>query len=252
MNDLQSVFPRLRYRGSPLDMATFERWADQFDAQRSVAVHIIRKIAHRYYINERQYFVALQNLVSRSGIPPRGRVVFVKWQGLGQSAARVAHQIKNIAHWRVIQGEEINFNKTESDWPVLNPAEEHRVVLVDDFVGSGRTITPLFVGEQAPVRCLLSKLPKARLFVGIIAGFESGLREVSASLRQYGDRVMFVPDRLFQESDRCFHETSRVFPQETRREQFNRLSEDLPRDFRDILFRPARRRAVAGGLSAGR
>lgn len=225
-NDLKTLFPRLRYRGIPLSESNFERWAEQFEGWRSIAAHIIREIAQRYYITEREYFAALNELASRSGIPVRGRVFFIKWQGLGESAFRVAHQLKNIAHWRV-EEMELDLNKPESGWPALDAEKEHQFVVVDDFVGTGKTITPLFVGETAPVQCLLSRLPKARLFVGIIAGFENALLEVAASVRRYGDRVIFVPHKVFHESDRCFHETSRIFPQERRRERF--------RDFCDSI-----------------
>ena len=226
-NDLRSMLPQLRYRGRHLSMDAFEKWAEQFGEDRGFAVHIIREIATRYYVTDREYFSALETFVERSGVPAYGRVIFAKWQGLGQSAPRVAHQLKNLAHWRVNQCEEIDFNKAASDWPDLDPRDEHNIIVVDDFVGTGGTITPLFFGEHAPVRCLLNRLPRCRIFVGVIAGFENGLREVFVSLREYGDRVTFVPSRVFDESDRCFDETSRIFPQKRRRERFKEFCKSV-------------------------
>jgi hypothetical protein len=192
-------------------MSRCERWAAQFGELQWVAFHILRWIASRYFINDREYFTAVSELINRSGISSGSRVVFCKWQSEGQSGPRVANQFKNRAHWCIDRGCEIDLTRDEADWPQLDANATYQFVLVDDFVGSGRTIAALFVGEDAPVRRLLAKLPHARLWIGIIVGFEGALRASLSAIAEYAARVTITPYKLLTEEDKCFSDKSRIF-----------------------------------------
>lgn len=211
IHDLETVCSQLRYCGHALDVLTFERWAAQFGELQSVAVHLLRWISREYFISDREYFTALDALIRRSGIARRSRVIFCKWQSEGQSGPRVANQIKNRAHWRVDAGYEIDLTRDETDWPQLDGNISYQLVLVDDFVGSGQTISRLFVGDDAPLRRLLVKLPHARLWIGIIVGFDMALRDAHRAIGEYGSRVTVTPYRLLTEQDKCFSDTTRIF-----------------------------------------
>jgi hypothetical protein len=217
IHDLESICVQLRYCGHALDVSRFERWAAQFGDLQSVAFHLLRWIAREYFINDREYFKAIDALIGRSAISSRTRVIFCKWQSEGQSGPRVANQIKNRAHWRIDAGCEIDLTRDESEWPQLDANASYQLVLVDDFVGSGRTISRLFVGNDAPVRRLLAKLPSARLWIGIIVGFDRALRSALSAIEEFGARVTVTPYKLLTEDDRCFSDTSRILANATTR-----------------------------------
>lgn len=102
LNDLKTIFSRLRFRGGQLDSEKFEKWAAQFGALRPTAIHLLQWIARAYFISDREYFEGIDFLIRRSGIPRGSRVIFCRWQTEGQSGPRLAHQIKNFAHWRIL------------------------------------------------------------------------------------------------------------------------------------------------------
>lgn len=211
IHDLDSVCVQLRYCGHALDVYRLEQWAAQFGELQAVAFHVLRWIAREYFISDREYFQAIDALIRRSGISNRTHVIFCKWQSEGQSGPRVANQIKNRAHWRIDAGCEIDLTRDEVGWPQLDADASYQLVLVDDFVGSGRTISRLFAGDDAPVRRLLAKLPHARLWIGVIVGFEEALRESLCAIGEYGARVTITPYKLLTEEDKCFSDASRIF-----------------------------------------
>lgn len=219
IHDLESVCARLRYCGHVLDVSTIERWAAQFGELRSVAFHLLRWIAREYFISDREYFKAIEELIARSGISSGTRVVFCKWQSEGQSGPRVANQVRNRAHWRINSGYEIDLTRDEVDWPRLDVRASHQLVLVDDFVGSGQTISRLFVGDEAPVPRLLAKLPHARLWIGIIVGFEVAFRDALRAIGEHESRVKVTPYKLLTEQDKCLSDTSRIFADPETREK---------------------------------
>jgi hypothetical protein len=211
VGDLQTIFVRLRYCGFALDVPTFERWSEQFGELQSVAAHLVQRIARDYFINDREYFNAIDSLIKSSGIPRRSNVVFCKWQSEGQSGPKVANQVKNRANWRVDTGVEIDLTRDDAYWPELEANANHQLVLVDDFVGSGRTISKLFVGDTAPIPRLLERLPHARMWIGIIVGYEAALSDALGMIEKYASRVTITPYKLLTEQDKCFSDTSRIF-----------------------------------------
>jgi hypothetical protein len=170
----------------------------------------VRWIASTYFIDDREYFRAIEVLIERSGIPRRTNVIFCRWQSEGQSGPRVANQVKNRAHWRIVAGNDIDLTRDEAQWPRLDADAKHQLVLVDDFVGSGRTISKLFVGEAAPVPRLLRQLPNARMWIGIIAGYENAFSEAISNFGEYASRIRITPYKLLTEQDKCFSDTSRI------------------------------------------
>jgi hypothetical protein len=85
--DLQTILPRIPYRGRQLTLADFRRWAEQFPLDlQPLAAHMVREIAEYYYISQQKFHEALQRLIKGSDIPPGSPVIFCKWQAMGHSA----------------------------------------------------------------------------------------------------------------------------------------------------------------------
>jgi hypothetical protein len=157
IQDLKWILPKIQYRGKTLTIQTYETWALQFPANiRTAAVQIVRDIADHYYIGTTKYFEALDDLIVRSGVIRKDAVVFCKWQHLGKSAPRVAHNIHNQGRWKVTG--EIDLDGKESDWPKLTEHGCSWVIIADDFVGSGRTISQL-VKSPSVIGRILAKYP---------------------------------------------------------------------------------------------
>jgi hypothetical protein len=217
--DVRWLLTKVPYRGQELGVHQFERWLVQFPMElRSLATHVLQQIAQRYYIGVRQFHDALSILITQSGIPAGSAVTFCRWQGMGRSAPRVMHAIRNQARWKS-QGSDIDLEDRPDRWP-KSGSESRWFVLADDFVGSGKTLSALASGPGAPLPELLARYPGSGVRVLIVAGFERGLRRIAGELARYGTRVRLVPCYLFSEADRCFSSESSIFPNVKHRESF--------------------------------
>ena len=235
LKDIHTILGHLRYRQQVLSPLNFEAWAAQFGKKKSLAFHILRCISSRYYIGGSQYFRAIDHIIERSGIPAQSSVTFCKWQGEGRSAPRIAHEMKNHAQWRIADDREVDLRKTPPLCVGLDPRDAHILIIADDFSGSGQTLVKLFDGPKAPASCLLDTLPRARLFIGVIAGYRKAFQSVITRTAKYGDRVKIVPYTVFDEEDKCFTDCSRIFPDSGEREDFKRFCIDVAlRHFRGL------------------
>jgi len=223
LSDIGTVLAGLPYRQQHIAPEAFAKWADQFGERSAIAFHIVRCIAERYYIGGPEYFRAIGEIIRQFEIPAKASVIFCKWQAEGRSAPRVAHEMKNQANWRIHDRCEIDLQRRPMVSGDVDPAAEQLIVLVDDFAGSGRTLGKLFEGTGAAVPFLLRQLPRARLFVGVIAGYRDAFQRVIKSTEEYGERVKIVPYRVFEEEDKCFSENSRVLADPSEREEFKRF-----------------------------
>jgi hypothetical protein len=79
--------------------------------------------------------------------------------------------------------------------------------LVDDFVGSGMTLSSIC---ERSLPQLLAASPRSEVLVVVVVGFEVGLRAVMDKVRQWGDRVRLVPGRVLSDHDRCFTPESTI------------------------------------------
>lgn len=230
-NDLQALLTRVPYRAQPLTAANFEKWAIQFGEHRALAITIIRQVVERYYISSQEYFQGINSIISKCEIPKRSAVTFCSWQNEGNSAPRMAHIVKNQAHWK-LTGASVDLRTS----PVfvddsLNSEEEHWLILLDDFTGSGRTLEKLFNGSGAPMSQVLRILPRARLVIGVIAGYRDALQKVLSHTTPYGDRVKVVPHRVFDDRDKCFSDDSQVFPDAGARLELKELCKEVASKF---------------------
>jgi len=228
--DIKVMLRRLTFRGHVVEIEAYEKWAQQFGDRKHIAYHIVRCICDSYYISSAEYHRAVQHIVQRFGIPRRASVTFCKWQAEGRSAPRVAHVMKNQAYWRVEDDTDIKLSGDRDDLAMLNPSQEHFLIVVDDFVGSGGTLSRLFEGADAPIPRLLESLPLARVFIGIVAGFRDAFQKIIERLGDDRGRVILVPYKVFDEEDRCFSETSRIFPNAAERDELRDFCIAIARD----------------------
>jgi len=209
-DDTSYLCRRIDYRGCALDPARLLAWLAQFpDDIEHLALRLFRNIAERYYIRSSDYFRGLQELIVRSGIPPRARVSFCRWQPLGSSGEHVAHDLKNQAAWQI--DDDIALGAPPRAWPMRGNDSVKWIVIADDFVGSGDTISKLWSEQDVGIPALLDAYPRASVRILVVAGFLANLRTISVP-DTLAARVRFHHYRHFYEEDMCFHERSRILP----------------------------------------
>jgi hypothetical protein len=218
-DDLKWILPQLIYRGTPVTPKQFHSWAEQFPLHLSqVPAHLVRQIALNYYLSQRSYFEALQQLIRDSQIGTQDRVVFCKWQRIGTSAPSVAHDLKNLAHWSVVG--DMDLGLPEEAWP----PELQRTrwfVFADDFVGSGRTLAGLVSEKLGRLPRILEKYPAAEARILVVAAFENGIREARKALpKPLAHRVRIIAWKIYEDEDTCFHQRSKILGDTRLRENF--------------------------------
>ena len=203
--DLEFATRSLVYRGRRVDLPLVEEWLGQFPVRyRPTAMVLLRNIAARYYFDSASYHSLLQDCIRACNLPAYTAVCFCGWQQLGKSGPKVAHQIRNQANWTA--SEDLDLSRP-STWAFDSNGAPRHFLLVDDFVGSGMTLSSTC--EWLLPR-LLATYPLSEVVVVVVVGFESGLRAVMDKVRQWGDRVRLVPGRVLTDRDRCFTPESTI------------------------------------------
>ena len=225
-NDVKSLLLRVPYRGRHLAIEHFSKWATQFpDPLRHLTISLLTHIADHYYIGDGRYYSALEELASLSGIPPGEEVVFCRWQHLGRSAPHIAHDLKNIARWKITA--EVDLEQA-NEWSQVKNAKWF--VLVDDFVGSGRTISSFLGIIQEALPTILESSPQGKFRIMVIAGFKPGLQRIKATLARLSVDVKMDTVILFTEEDTCFHENSLILTNPSIRKSFRSFCLDIAND----------------------
>ena len=99
-----------------------------------------------------------------------------------------------------------------------------RLVLIDDFSGTGRTIVDGLKRELAVLKSLNQN--GVRIIVIALAGFDSALGQVQNFIEENGlDAKVYFCDP-FGDEHRAFSETSRAFPTPPERERAREIAED--------------------------
>lgn len=225
VEDLRWVLAKMSYRGVDLSITQFSNWANQFPLKlRPIAAHLVRQIADYYFIGQSDFYRILGDLIGRSGIPAGHPVVFCRAEPLGKSSPRVAHAIKNQARWR--PSTDIDLSGDPRNWASLRSLGVRHMILADDFVGSGTTLSKLFL-QNAPLASLLQANPEASLKILLIAGFEAGLTRIKSSIpTQLSKRVQIISGRLFGPRDQCFELRSRILSSEEQRNNLKQFCQD--------------------------
>jgi len=198
------------YRGRTISPQMCTSWLDQFQPEEvPYARHILFKLADRYYISERRYYDLIEKLKKQPIISPDVGITFCRWQMLGKSGDRVAHDIRNVANWRV--NPEVDLRLDPTNWRNLAKDAHHTFILADDFVGTGQTLSRLVQGGNAgSINKLLTAFPHAHIWILILVGYLKGLRLIrNQTLSE--PRIHLDVGIILDEEDRCLSETSSIF-----------------------------------------
>jgi hypothetical protein len=142
------------------------------------------------------------------------------------ASPRVAHAIKNQAKWKAVV--DVDLSADPSIWPNLSARGVRHVILADDFVGSGKTLSKLFLAGNGPLSLLLKSNPEVKLYVLVVAGFESGFRNVKFAIPlQLLKRIRMIAGRLFTSRDQCFEDKSRILTSEEKRNALRQFCFDV-------------------------
>jgi DNA polymerase III delta prime subunit len=227
VDDLEWALARLTYRGVTLTPAQFSRWADQFNHDlRPMAAHLVRQIADHYFIGSANFYQVLDEVIARSEIQPDTPVAFCRCEPLGKSSPRVAHAIKNQAKWKTVV--DVDLSADPRTWPNLSARGVRHVILADDFIGSGKTLSKLFLGGNGPLSLLLHRNPEVSLYVLVVAGFEYGFRKIKFAIPvQLMKRVRMIAGHLFTSRDQCFEGKSRILTSDEKRNALRQFCLDM-------------------------
>lgn len=210
----------LQYRGVSLTYDAIIRWINQFpDELKACSYNIIKLIATKYFIGSNRYYSSLEDLKKKSGLTSGSRVVFCKWQPMGSSSPRVAHDLKNYLNLKRYK-DDLDIMNSIQPWPEINP-EYSTFLIVDDFIGSGKTLSALFSGDPSPVSRVLRKYPTCVIYILIIAGYESSIssiRQIISMNDELRNRVEFRFSILLNDGDKCFSSSSIIVPEASTRE----------------------------------
>ena len=147
----------------------------------------------------------------------KANVAIGEWQPIQKSASYILNPIKSQADWNILKNFKLDDDTTwDTDF-------EGTVVLVDNFVGSGRQMSKLFReagspagGSNAPnLPTFLAACPKATVKILIVAGFLGGVKKLRSLAKSLG-RVKVYVGHLFDERDRCFSSESKILPAQQR------------------------------------
>jgi len=180
-----------------------------------------------------KYHRALDILIHDSRIPKGSPVTFCRWQSTGRSVPRISHSIKNQAKWRPT--EDLDILNLKKDTNVKGTHDNHLFILIDDFVGTGRTIVTLINSESSPIKKLLLKYDKSQLYILIAVGFEHGIREIKRALKQFGDRVTLSVAQLFTFQDCCFADSSSILIDKDQRDQLKSFCLKVAQEYYPFL-----------------
>lgn len=202
--DLAPIIEQIQYRDRRLTLQEYTDWAEQFDPTvRAIVDSLIRKVVERNYVLTGPQFHGLVNdLVLRSGVPRGSCVALAEWQPFSKSGSVMAHRIKERGNW----GRAVTLNLADepSEWEKILPKKGLPVIVTDDFVGTGETIS----GLVPRLALLLESQPEVQVRILLVAGFARGIQRIRPLEIEFGERVKIVVGRLLRDSDSCFHQES--------------------------------------------
>lgn len=223
-SDLLQFIPEPTYRGVNIPQAKILAWTLQFPEElRPLALHLGRSIASKYFVSQGDYHRLIQSLGEQAKLAGKD-VCFCGWQSEGKSSPAVANLFKNQHHWRLARGQVILQNEPET-W-TCNDADAY--LIVDDFVGSGRTMMSLL---RSDIPRLVQRFPDARILILVLIAYERAAAEIHRKLKH--TNVTLIIGRLLTEADRCFTDSSAIVPAAVDRRQLEGFCREF--SYRDPL-----------------
>jgi hypoxanthine phosphoribosyltransferase len=126
----------------------------------------------------------------------------------------VANDFKNHSRWKLLP--EVDCDMPADTWPDLETLGCSRIVIVDDFVGSGQTLLGLVRGQVSPIRLLGEQYRTISVTIMLIAGFEQAIEEFLVQAPQ----IKIIVWKRFSDRDRCFSSQSKIFTDSALRARF--------------------------------
>ena len=226
--DLRRVLQDMPFRGRVISTERLDAWLAQFPAElRSLAGELLRTTKRRYYIGSRAYYDSIEAFIASARLDARRTIWLCRWQDEGKSASDVAHKLRKQAGWRV---SDLDL-RDESTWPNdVEDGQEPVFVLVDDFIGTGGTLSGICEVPDGPLAKLLSCYPDCEAHLFIMAGFVDGLQSAVSKLGSRASRLKRHLSLPLYDSDRCFTEDSQVIPARSDRERLGEFCDAVGKE----------------------
>jgi hypothetical protein len=111
---------------------------------------------------------------------------------------------------------------------VLGKYNVQRLVLVDDFVGTGGTLSKRLAEKGDAIRVAAERTGRGAI-LAIVAGFETGLAAIQDAIEVTELPLALVPGSVLDETDRAFSDSATVFDDAEERMVARRMVESLGR-----------------------
>ncbi|MDQ3691540.1 MAG: hypothetical protein M3406_16215 [Chloroflexota bacterium] len=221
------------YRGARISEDRVRAWLDQFDEPRERRLMFQLLAGIEYYGADRirqrlrdghQSVRRGLSYVLDDGRRKRDEILVSYLDAPGKSGASYAKLYADengIYYKNVIEPSEISERLAEDH-------AYHALVFVDDFVGSGDSVSEGLEASVLPHASTYSSL-KGGLYVLAVAGFLSGKARVERAIEKLGLRATLRVLDPLDDSSRCFSSTSTAFPDEAERDQARRIASSYGR-----------------------
>lgn len=235
------------FKGQGISEDRVRAWLEQFDSVEEQRAMFTLLQGLRYYSNEymRGKMKEVHSIVER-GLPPlsvspnrrRRSDILVSYLDSpaksGSQFARLYASEASIYHRNVVEKGQLVEELRERE-------DIRRLVFIDDFVGSGGTVTS-YIGDLADKIADLVLEKDIRVFLIVLVAFHEGWGRVEDLLDTLPFHVSSAYCVLLDETDQCFSETSQIFPDEAQRElaltvarrQGIRLEKQIPLGYGDF------------------
>ena len=230
IRDLRDKLPP--YQSKPIEAEDIRAWLDQFPDMPSqrLALKVLQAVRFVSNLEVRKLFEEIHAHARRSTtiqVEPdkryRREFALVYVERDGKSASLMA---KQYAHANKIHATGVTSAARLEDYLAKNECE--RVVVVDDFIGTGRTATDRLI-EHAGLMRQAAAATGRDVVLGVACAFQSGVRAVEQAIADAELPVEICVGEMLMDSDRCFHESAGIFDSTEERLIAKRLFETTAR-----------------------
>jgi hypothetical protein len=230
IRDLRDSWPL--YQARRVDSEDIRAWLDQFPGPREhrLAFQVLRRVEFLRNMQLKDFYEAVHaearkdtKIVYEPSKRARREFAVVYAENDGKSASLMS---KLYAHANQIHSScVVNIERLPN---LLEAQRFQRVVIIDDFVGTGNTAIRR-LDEHSEIINQAAEHTGRQVVFGAAVAFQEGQQRIVEWIRDEKLPVHVAEGKMLFDSDKCFHESAGVFELDDDRVVARRLFEDLAR-----------------------